>query len=218
MGNGFISAARKGLGVAGGVFLALSLSACGVSQVTEPLQEGLFGEGEAQNGDGQAAQGTAYASEDAVPPVDGFSTSVAGTSLGCPRLQITSDSRTITFHAPGGGNDAQSVMHRGEFVEVARECGVSSSGVAVKYGFSGRVLLGPRGKAGSITLPATLTVLDQGKAVVKTQKIRVVVNVSAGATTGVFSEVKEINVPIPAGKSANNYRIYIGFDKGSQTG
>jgi len=48
---------------------------------------------------------------------------------------------------------------------------------------------------------------------VKTDNVRVVVNVPSGATTGYFSEVGEIQVPVPAGATAGSYRIYVGFDR-----
>jgi hypothetical protein len=218
MGDGFTKRARTGLSLAVTAILAVNLGACGVSQLTDPLQQSVFGGDQSQNAEGQPQDATALASGDAGPQLSGFSTSLASTSLGCPVFEINPDSRTITFNAPGGGSDPQSVMHRGELVEVARECGTSATGVAVKYGFSGRVLLGPRGKPGSITLPAVLTVLDQGNAVVQSQKIRVVVNVPGGSTTGVFSEVKEVDIPVPAGYSAKNYKIHIGFEGQPQTG
>ena len=216
MGERLTTSAKSGLNLALAALLAANLSACGVSQLTEPLQRGLFGGEKSQDAEGQ--QVTTQAEASSAPLQSGFSTSLASSSLGCPKLEINPESRTISFSAPGGGSDPQSVMHRGEIVEVARECGTSSTGIAVKYGFSGRVLLGPRGKAGSITLPATLTVLDQADAVIKSQKIRVVVNVPGGATAGVFSEVKEIDVPVPAGYTAKNYRLYIGFEKQQNTG
>lgn len=211
-----INRTKSGLNLVFAALMAANLGACGVSQLTEPLQRGLFGGDSAQNAEGQ--QATALAGGDGAPQASGFSTSFASVSVGCPVFEVNPDLRTIIFSAPGGGGDPQSVMHQGEILEVARECGTSATGVAVKYGFSGRVLLGPRGKPGSITLPATLTVVDQANAVVQSQKIRVVVNVPGGSTTGVFSEVKEVDVPVPAGYSAKNYKIYIGFDNQANAG
>jgi hypothetical protein len=85
----------------------------------------------------------------------------------------------------------------------------------VKYGFTGRVLLGPRGKAGSISLPAKVTVVDGTKSTLKTEKIRIVVNVPAGETAGYFSEVHNLELSLPPGKSPQSYRIYVGFDHGA---
>jgi hypothetical protein len=210
----FLSAGRICAKLVIFTIVGASLAACGVSQLTEPLQRGLFGGDKPQEAETQAAPVTPsnLAGEQQGDTTGGFRTSLASTSLGCPKLEIANDGRTVTFSAPGGDNDPRAVMHRGEIDKVARECGTSVGGIAIKYGFSGRVLLGPRGKPGSITLPAKLTVVDRTNVVLQTQNIRVVVNVPAGQTAGAFSEVKEIDLPIPAGVSAKNYKIIIGFD------
>lgn len=200
--------------------LCVSLSACGVSQVTEPLQRSLFGDDEAEQNAAEQPQPTTPVTPAAGDngATSGFSTNLTRAPLGCPTLNISPELRTITFSAPGGGTDPQSVMHQGEIVKVARECGTSADGVAIKYGFSGRVLLGPRGKPGSITLPAKLKVLDRQNAVVKEQVIRVVVNVASGQTSGTFSEVKEVNLPVPVGQRATSYKLLIGFENAPGTG
>ena len=43
---------------------------------------------------------------------------------------------------------ARPIVHRGEITKIARECQIYGDRVMVKYGFAGRVLLGPKGSAG----------------------------------------------------------------------
>ena len=136
-------------------------------------------------------------------------------SIGCPSLDIAAGDKSVTFNAPGTAGDGLGVMHRGEITNSARECAPEGSGLRVKYGFSGRVLLGPMGKPGTLSLPAKVTVLDGARATVKTEKLRVVVNVPAGSTAGYFSEVREIVVPIAPGA---RYRVYVGFDQSAVGG
>jgi len=136
-------------------------------------------------------------------------------SIGCPSLDIAAGDKSVTFNAPGTTGDGLGVMHRGEITNSARECAPEGSGLRVKYGFSGRVLLGPMGKPGTLSLPAKVTVLDGARATVKTEKLRVVVNVPAGSTAGYFSEVREIVVPIAPGA---RYRVYVGFDQSAVGG
>lgn len=195
---------------------SVSLAACGMSQITEPLQRGLFGGDKPPEANAEAQQVPATPADIAQGNENGAATGsssiLASASTGCPVMEIAPDARTVTFSAPGGGSDPQSVMHRGEITQVARECGTSATGIAIKYGFQGRVLLGPRGKSGSITLPAQLTVVDRTNVVLQSEKIRIVVDVPSGQTTSAFSQVDEINLPIPAGVSSANYRLIIGFD------
>lgn len=196
------------------VGLCGALAACGVSQLTAPFQGGIFGGGEEAKTAPEESAGQNVLADASQTGASGGDNLTVG-SIGCPSFDVASGDRSITFHAPGLDGDSLSVMHRGEITKTARECGSSSNGLAVKYGFSGRVLLGPKGKAGSITLPAKVTVVDGAKGTLKTENVRVVVNVPAGATAGYFSEVREIDLPIQPGVSPKSYRIYIGFDRAS---
>ncbi len=194
--------------------LCFVLAACGVSQLTAPFQNGLFSGGDDEE---QTASQSAPATTASILAAD--QTAQAGAndlttgSIGCPSFDVSAGDRTITFHAPGSLADNLSVMHRGEITKTARECGPSSNGLSLKYGFSGRVLLGPKGKAGSITLPAKVTVVQGAQGTLKTETVRVVVNVPAGSTAGYFSEVRQIDLPVPQGVSPKTYRIYVGFDR-----
>lgn len=194
--------------------LCVGLSACGMSQLTSPFQRGLFGGGDGEEKKEQQAAAVTTPASLANGPQQAQGGEVLTTgSIGCPSFDVATADRTITFHAPGAAADNLAVMHRGEITNTARECNPSSNGLSIKYGFEGRVLLGPRGKAGSITLPAKVTIVDGSKATVKTQTVRIVVNVPAGSTSGFFSEVRDVELPVSAGGSPKAYRIYIGFDR-----
>jgi hypothetical protein len=193
--------------------LCAALGACGVSQLTSPFQGGIFGGGDDEE-EKQAAQSPVTpATLAAAAETSADNRNLTTGSIGCPNFDVSASDSTITFHAPGLGNDSLSVMHRGEITNTARECGPSANGMAVKYGFSGRVLLGPKGQAGSITLPATVTVVEGTKGTLKTENVRVVVDIPAGSTAGYFSEVREIDLPVQPGVSPKSYRIYVGFDR-----
>lgn len=184
------------------------VSACGASQFTPSFSGGIFGSGDK---DKETTASIADGEQQAA-----VNTAPSGNSgpAGCPNFEIATGQRTMLVHAQGGEGDDLSVMYRGEITEIARQCAPSASGgLAVKYGFSGRVLLGPKGQPGTFTLPAKLTVLDQSKQLVASEKVQVVVTVPANQTAGSFSEVRETVVPLPAGASAKSYRLYVAFDK-----
>ena len=65
---------------------------------------------------------------------------------GCPRFVVWPRDNNVTVYEQGRVGDGLAIMHRGEITKTARECQVEPGKVTVKYGFSGRVLLGPRGK------------------------------------------------------------------------
>jgi hypothetical protein len=192
--------------------LCAGLSACGVSTLTSPFKGGLFGGGDKEAAAPEPGVNQANlvaAAQSGQGDTGGLSVG----SIGCPSLSVSSGDRSVTVHAPGAAADNLSVMHRGEITNTARECAPTSSGLAVKLGFSGRVLLGPRGKAGTLTLPAKVTVVDGARNTLKSEKVRVVINVPAGSTAGYFSEVRDVVLPIAADSSAKSYRIYVGFDQ-----
>jgi hypothetical protein len=194
--------------------LCCALGACGVSQLTSPFKGGLFGGGKQETSAPAPEPGVNQANLIAAAQTGKSDPAgLTAASIGCPSLDIAAGDRSITFNAPGTAGDSLGVMHRGEITNTARECAPAPSGLTVKYGFSGRVLLGPKGKPGTLSLPAKVTVLDGSRATVKTEKVRVVVNVPAGSTAGYFSEVREIVLPIDANESSKKYRVYVGFDQ-----
>jgi len=210
-------AGRAGLKAALPAILCAGLAGCGVSQLTEPLQSGIFGSSEDDQPQAQApANEGAETSLAAMAQADqsGNGDLVTGSvgKITCPLLSVAAQGRTVTFHAPGAAvDDRLTVMHRGEITKTARECVSTTNALTIKYGFSGRVLLGPKGQPGSITLPAKVTV-ESDSGPVKTENVQVVVNVPAGSTRGTFSEVRQVEVPIVPGAK---YRLNVGFDKGA---
>jgi hypothetical protein len=213
-GNFWSEISRIGVKAALPVVICSGLAACGVSQLTDPLQRGLFGGGEDESAPQAQAAGDAPASNlAAIADADQAQNANLVTSstgkLSCPKIDIANGGRTVTFHAPGTTPDTRSVMHRGEITRTARECGTSAGGMSIKYGFSGTVLLGPKGKPGSITLPAKLAV-QGASGPIKSENVNVVVNVPAGSTAGTFSEVREIELPVVPGA---RYKLDVGFDQ-----
>ena len=76
----------------------------------------------------------------------------------------------LTIYAGGQVGDTQAVVHRGEITKLARECQIYGDRVMVKYGFAGRVLLGPKGVPGQVTLPVSIKVADADRKVLANDK------------------------------------------------
>jgi hypothetical protein len=222
------------LGRAGAIVaLSISVSACGMSQITAPFSGGggLFGSGKtdesaSKDGAGQQAGWGATVTEAGMLSAarDGTSTNsgdVTSSVGGCPSFEIASGDGNITMKTPGAAKvpgaanaaDSMAVMHLGEITKTARECATNPKGVSVKYGFSGRVLLGPQGKTGNIMLPVKVTVIDGARKTVKSETLKVPVTVPADQTSAYFSMVREIVVPLPAGTSPQGYKVQVGFER-----
>ena len=61
---------------------------------------------------------------------------------GCPKVVMWPRDNNLTIYETGRAGDGLAIIHRGEITKTARECQIEPGRVTVRYGFSGRVLLG----------------------------------------------------------------------------
>lgn len=192
-------------------FSAAALGGCGMSSLTSGLGGGMFG--------GSSSPQVSAVSEDqlldAAKSSDSNatgSTNVGEVEAGCPRLKIAPHDNYITFYEQGHVGDALSVTQRGEITKTARECHFEGGRVVVKYGFSGRVLLGPKGQPGGLTLPVVVVVHDSKQQRVATDSVKVDVNIGANKPISYFSAVHTVSFDVPEGSRAGEFELVIGFD------
>ncbi|MGH6816425.1 MAG: hypothetical protein ACREC6_12045 [Hyphomicrobiaceae bacterium] len=131
----------------------------------------------------------------------------------CPRVQVAARDNHLTIYERGRAGDPQGVMHRGEITRTARECTIQPGQITVKYGFSGRVLLGPSGKAGTVVLPVNVFVTDAKRARLNAEKMKVDVPIAVDKPIGYFSMVRTVKFAIPEGARPGEYEVLVGFDR-----
>jgi hypothetical protein len=119
----------------------------------------------------------------------------------------------LTIYEPGRVGDGLAIMHRGEITKTARECQMNGSQVTVKYGFSGRILLGPRGHSGPISLPINVFVQDSGRQKITEDKLRVDATVAVENPIGYFSAVRTVTFNVPEGARPGEFEVFVGFDR-----
>lgn len=134
-------------------------------------------------------------------------------AYGCPRFQVWARDGYVTVYEAGRIGDGLAVMHRGEIMKTARECNIEPGRVTVRYGFSGRVLLGQKGKTGRVSLPVNVFITDAKRQKIATEKGRVDVDVALDNPIGYFSVVREVSFDIPEGSRPGEYEVYVGFDR-----
>jgi len=193
---------------------AAALGGCGMSSLTSGLGGGMFGSGGSEGSNVSEAQ-LLDAAKSSDSSATG-STGVGEIDAGCPRLRIAPHDNYITFYEQGHVGDALSVAQRGEITKTARECRIEEGRVVVKYGFSGRVLLGPKGQAGNVTLPIIVVVNDSKQQRVTTDTTKVDVNIGTDKPISYFSGVHTVSFPIPEGSRPGEFEMIIGFN--SQSG
>jgi hypothetical protein len=194
--------------VALGALLAM-LGGCGLSSLTSGIGSGWFGSGKSASA-GSVDQDKLLAAAKTETGSIGGSGDVA---YGCPRFQIWSRDGYVTVYETGRVGDGLAVMHRGEITKTARECSVGSGSVTVKYGFSGRVLLGQKGRTGRVTLPIKVFVTDSKRQKVASDSMRVSVDVAVDNPIGYFSVVRDVTFQVPEGSRPGEFEVYVGFDR-----
>lgn len=193
--------------------LALPLAGCGLSSLTSGLSSSVFGGGETapktevQKVSEEQLLSDAKAGTGAAPPAIGSDVG------GCPRFVVGDRDSNVTVYEAGRVGDGLAIMHRGEITKTARECQSSPGQVTVRYGFSGRVLLGPKGKTGTVSLPVKVVVTDAKRAKVVSDSLKVDVDVAVEKPIGYFSAVKSITIPVPEGSRPGEFEVFVGFDR-----
>jgi hypothetical protein len=205
----------RALGLAGlGSLLALGLSGCGLSSVTSGLGSSIFG---GSSSAGPQPEGVSEEQLLAAAKAGGDSSTtnvVSGdVSPGCPRFIVWPRDNHVTIYEPGRVGDGLAIVHRGEITKTARECVVEPGRVTVKYGFSGRVLLGPRGKTGPLSLPINVFVTDAKRERITTDHLKVDASLAVENPIGYFSAVRTVTFPISEGSRAGEYEMFVGFER-----
>jgi hypothetical protein len=192
---------------------AATLSGCGVSNITASMGSGgIFGPGK-ENSAWTASVSEAsllHAAKSEGGPVDLANPEQEG----CPPFSTSNVDRYVTIYEPGHNGDSLSVMYRGEVTKTSRECELSpDGGVTVKYGFAGRVLLGPKGRSGPVSLPVTFVVLDKARNKIKSEALKIQVEVSSDQPVGYFSVVRLVTFRINDNNPAALYTLNVTFDQ-----
>lgn len=197
--------------VAAGLLAGCGLGGCGMASLTSGIGGGVFGSpspgGGAQSVTEEQLLTAARADEGASGVV-----STGAVSAGCPRFIVWPRDNAITVYETGRVGDGLSIAHRGEITKTARECQVEPGRVTVKYGFSGRVLLGPKGKTGKITLPVNVYVTDAKRDKITGDTLKIDVDVAVENPISYFSAVKTVTFIIPEGSRPGEYEVFVGFD------
>jgi hypothetical protein len=131
----------------------------------------------------------------------------------CPEVRIRHGTESLRQYVRGYEDDPGYVIWQAAFSRTARECLYDLQGnLTIRVGVSGRVLAGPRGGPGQVTLPLRIAVVQGTSNVLASELYRLTTTIPAENTTS-FAEVREVTVPSPG--DARNYLIYVGFDDGS---
>lgn len=137
----------------------------------------------------------------------------------CPPVQIRAGTEALVTYERNHEKDPDFVQFQGSITKTAREChAVDADTLTVKVGIAGRVVAGPKGNAGSVTLPLRIAVVKQhGGNVFYTQEFKVPVTMTPPDFTADFSQVFD-QVVFKVTPDDRDLIVYVGFDQGDAPG
>jgi hypothetical protein len=142
----------------------------------------------------------------------------APSEIDCPGVEIRQGASTFQQSGSDNGSAALSLRYQANFIKFARECALRAGNVVMKVGVEGRVILGPAGGPGPISLPVRLAVVKEGlePKTIWTKFYMVPVVVPPGQLNVLFTHVEEdMSFPNPPGDGLDAYVVYVGFDPDS---
>jgi hypothetical protein len=122
---------------------------------------------------------------------------------------------SVNALAAPGENAALNLRYQANFVQVARECAVRNGQLSIKIGVQGRIVLGPAGGAGQITLPLRYALVREGlePKTLWTKLYTFPVIIPDNQLNVPFTHIEqEMSVPMPPAVELDAYVIYVGFD------
>jgi hypothetical protein len=141
----------------------------------------------------------------------------AANNINCPSVDYREGAATLSVNAPAapGENAALNLRYQANFVQVARECAARSGQLSIKIGVQGRIVLGPAGGAGQITLPLRYALVREGlePKTLWTKLYTFPVIIPDNQLNVPFTHIEqEMSVPMPPAVELDAYVIYVGFD------
>jgi hypothetical protein len=198
--NGVLSWLRSRV-LLGLIVSPLLLGGCSVPKLSSPF------------GAGSEDSSSASLANDGRLPEMGSAEANNSAALNCPQVVAWPNERLRTVYQSGHDGDQDFAINRGEITKLSRECRFYAGGVVVKYAFAGRVLLGPKGKPGTVTVPVSIRAAGANRQTLATDKMSVRATIPQGKTAGYFSMVREISFPVQVGTRPEDYKIFMSLKK-----
>ncbi len=113
--------------------------------------------------------------------------------------------------ATAASDDSANIVYQAAITDVTRDCSRSGGSLTMNVAVAGKVVPGPKGEAGSITMPIRIVVVH-GSDVLYSQlhQYKLQVTDTSAATQFVFND-PNVTIPEPTDKG---YQIFAGYDEG----
>lgn len=133
----------------------------------------------------------------------------------CPPVSLREGTAYFTTYEKGGQDQPGSVIYQASITDVTRKCTYGTGSFGMTVAVAGRVVPGPKGNTGTITMPIRIVAVRGGEVVYsKLFQHQVAISDTAGATQFIFNDP---NVMI-TGTPDRSIQLMVGFDEGPNGG
>lgn len=129
----------------------------------------------------------------------------------CPQVVMLEQTAIRNAYAGNAKDDQNKLIYRASLSEATRACTASDTTLTIHVQAQGRVVLGPAGKPGRITVPVNVQVLDDDK-VIYSQTAQTTVDVPAEGVAQFLFDKADVSIPNQMGGVSRFTRVRIGFE------
>ena len=128
----------------------------------------------------------------------------------CPPVTLREGTSFFRSYAKGGDGDPEKLAFQASISDVTRSCTYPEGMIAINVAAAGRIVSGPVGTAGTVTLPIRVAVV-RGTEVLYSQVHKYQVNLAtSGASQFIFSD-PNVLIPLPEPRTV---QVFVGYDEG----
>ncbi|TNM66768.1 PilZ domain-containing protein [Aliirhizobium smilacinae] len=128
----------------------------------------------------------------------------------CPQVVMRDQNAVYRSYAKGGQDNPDKLLYQVSFNDSTRQCTANETTITINLIAQGRVVQGPAGTPGSVSLPILVEVVD-GDNIIYSQKVAYPVDVPVGGTQFIFSKA-DVQIPNNPGGASRFTRVRLGFD------
>lgn len=132
----------------------------------------------------------------------------------CPEVELREGTAYHRTYAKGGAKDKDpsKVVNQASLTDTTRKCTVNGNQLTMEVAAAGRLVAGPAGGPGAVTMPIRVAVLDKEGNAIYSQLTKYTAELPSGTATTQFLFTKQ-GVTFPLDQ-ANSARVFVGFDEG----
>ncbi len=129
----------------------------------------------------------------------------------CPQAGILKDAQRLTKFLPGPGRDLTDVVFQIRLANVRTKCTYGKSGVKIDMLVDISAERGPADKSRKAVFAYFVAIANPAGTILARERFTALIPFVPNVSRAIASEELEQMIPLPRGRSAENYRIIVGL-------